>query len=162
MRYFLLAIVIVALDQWSKWLVVSKMVLSESIPIIDGFFYITSHRNRGAAFGILENQQWLFIIVTFLVIGGVIYYIWKEKKSSQQPVMLWALSLILGGAIGNLIDRIRSGEVVDFIHLQFGSYHYPIFNIADSAIVIGVILFAIFMLFTPDIEKKKNQEVGES
>lgn len=150
LRNLLIALSIILLDQWTKWMVVHSMRLYESIPVIDGFFFITSHRNRGAAFGILQNQQWLFIITTFVVIAFVLYYLWKLKN--KQPLMSLGFSLILGGAIGNLIDRIRMGEVVDFLHFQFGSYHFPIFNVADSAIVIGVAILIILTIFFSPVE----------
>jgi len=130
------------------------MDLMEQIPVIDGFFYITSHRNRGAAFGILQNQQWLFISITIVVVLFLIFYIWKWRK--KQPFTTFALSLILGGALGNFIDRVRTGEVVDFFHFQFGDYHFPIFNIADSAIVVGVTLLMLLMLKTSSYEREEK------
>lgn len=158
MRYYWIALFILIVDQGSKWLVVKKMSLYDSITIIDQFFYLTSHRNRGAAFGILENQRWFFIVITFVVIGIIVYYLWKLKNS--HPWMSVAFSLVLGGAIGNLIDRIRTGEVVDFFHFQFGSYHYPIFNVADSAIVIGVAILVIITLFFSEKETESPESVS--
>ncbi|SFJ62979.1 signal peptidase II [Thermoflavimicrobium dichotomicum] len=160
MRYLFVSLAILVLDQWTKWLVLKNMHFAESIPVIDGFFYITSHRNRGAAFGILQNQQWLFIIITLFVIGFILYYLWKGKE--EHLLMPVALSLVLGGAVGNLIDRVRFQEVVDFIHFQFGSYTFPLFNIADSAIVIGVILLMIFILKTPPSDEKNVTEARDS
>jgi signal peptidase II len=161
LRHLFTALGILLLDQWTKWLVVSKMRLYESIPVIDGFFYITSHRNRGAAFGILQNQQWLFITITVVVIGFVMVYLWQLK--SERPLMSFSFSLILGGAVGNLVDRVRHGEVVDFLHFQFGSYHYPIFNVADSAIVVGVVILLLITLFTPTSQPKESlSEAGDS
>jgi signal peptidase II len=145
LRYYLLALAVILLDQWSKWLVVTKMALREQIPVIDGFFYLTSHRNRGAAFGILQNQQWLFISITTIVILFIVIYLWKVRK---QFWMSFSLSLVLGGAIGNLLDRIRNGEVVDFFHFQFGTYQFPIFNVADSMIVVGVFILAFLTVFS--------------
>ncbi|SIS44085.1 signal peptidase II [Kroppenstedtia eburnea] len=144
-RYIFVALVILVLDQWTKWLVVHKMDLYQTIPLWEGVFHITSHRNRGAAFGILENQQWLFIVVTVLVVVGILVYLARLKES--QPLMSWSLALILGGALGNLLDRIRLGEVVDF--LDFRWIHYPIFNVADSAIVIGVGIMLLYTLRQP-------------
>jgi len=154
LKYFFTALSILLLDQLTKLMVVHSMRLYESIPVIDGFFYITSHRNRGAAFGILQNKQWLFIIITFIVIGFVIYYLWQLKN--EQPLMSFSFSWILGGAIGNLVDRLKTGEVVDFLHFQFGSYHFPIFNVADSAIVCGVVILIIFTIFHSPVESKET------
>ncbi|WP_124727692.1 signal peptidase II [Staphylospora marina] len=160
MRHFFAALCILLLDQWTKWLVVHNMKLYESIPVVDGFFFITSHRNRGAAFGILQNQQWLFVSVTIVVIIVIMYYLWQLKNT--QPWMSFAFSLVLGGAFGNLVDRIRIGEVVDFLHFQFGSYHFPIFNVADSAIVVGVVILMLITLFTPSQPKESMTKAGES
>ncbi|MXQ53421.1 signal peptidase II [Shimazuella alba] len=157
--FFLLSIVIIALDQFSKWWIVHNMELYQSISVITDFFYITSHRNRGAAFGILQDQRWLFIIVTSCVVIGIIVYMIKMKKETILTKL--ALSLILGGAIGNFIDRIRTGEVVDFFHFQFGSYQFPIFNVADSALCVGVVLFLIASL-TETKKEQVNTSVGDA
>lgn len=116
------------------------MALGESIPLIDGWLYLTSHRNAGAAFGMLQGQRWLFIVVTVVVAGVIVYTLWRMRR---ERFLCWSLALILGGAVGNLTDRIRFGEVVDFIDVRIFSFHYPIFNVADSAVVIGGILLAI-------------------
>lgn len=154
-RYILVAFVILALDRWTKWLVVHKMDLYQTIPLWEDVFHITSHRNRGAAFGILENQQWLFILVTVLVVVGILVYLVRLKKS--QPLLSWSLALILGGALGNLLDRIRWGEVVDF--LDFRWIHYPIFNVADSSIVVGVGIMLLYTLRQPE-EKEEPLAKG--
>jgi len=140
--YYIVALIVVLLDQITKWLVVHNMSLFQSISIIEGWFHITSTRNRGAAFSILQNQRIFFIILTLLVILFLIYYILQIHQS--QKVFSLGLALILGGAAGNLIDRIVTGEVIDFIDVRI--IHFAIFNIADSAITIGVI-FVIWELF---------------
>ncbi|MCD8509637.1 MAG: signal peptidase II [Bacillus sp. (in: Bacteria)] len=142
----------IVLDQWSKWLVVNNMELRESIPIIEGVFYLTSHRNAGAAFGILQGQMWLFYIATVIVVGVVIYYIQTEGKKS--PWLATALGLVLGGAIGNFIDRVLFGAVVDFLDVYIFSYNYPIFNVADMALVTGVIMLIIHVI--KEEKKAKN------
>lgn len=131
------------------------MELMEQIPVIEGFFSITSHRNRGAAFGILQNQQWLFISITIVVVFFLLIYIWKLRK--EQPMTAFALSLVLGGALGNFIDRVRTGEVVDFFHFQYDVYHFPIFNIADSVIVTGVVILVILTLKAPTAYEGKEK-----
>ena len=144
MLYYLLALLVIIIDQVTKWLVMTNMELRESISIIDDFLYITSHRNSGAAWGILAGQMTFFYIITAIVIVVIIYYI---KKYAQESKLLGiGLGLILGGAIGNFIDRLAYQEVVDFIDMYFGSYSYPIFNIADSALVVGVIMIGIVVL----------------
>lgn len=152
MMYYLIALVVIAIDQLTKWLIVKNMELGESIPIIDNVLYITSHRNRGAAWGILQNQMWFFYIITVIFVIGVIYYI--QKYGKQDKFLGLALALILGGAIGNFIDRVWRKEVVDFIHTYIFSYNFPVFNIADSALCIGVALILIQTL----LEGKKAKE----
>jgi signal peptidase II len=157
LRYYGIAVAVLLLDQVTKWFVLHRMELYESIPVWDDVFHITSHRNRGAAFGILQNQQWLFIGITVVVAAVLLVYIYRLRK--EGAMMLWSLSLILGGAVGNLIDRVRFGEVVDF--LDFRLINYPIFNIADSAIVLGVCLMVIVTLRRPASEKEYVSKAGE-
>lgn len=153
MVYFLIALVLFLIDQGTKYLIATKLVLGEQIPVIGDFFLITSHRNRGAAFGILENQRWFFIVVTVVVLTGIVWYLLKIKKSDNK-LLPTALSLVLGGALGNFLDRLVSGEVVDFLQFNFGSYTFPIFNVADSCIVIGVAMIVLDSLLETRREKK--------
>lgn len=161
MIYFAIALFVLVIDQISKWMVRTKMALGESIPVISEYFYLTSHRNRGAAFGILQDQRWFFIIVTTIVVIGIIYYLIKIKNSNK--LLSLALALILGGALGNFIDRLMLGEVVDFfdVKIRFGTflYDYPIFNIADSALVIGVGLILIDTI-RESIKEMKTKTTG--
>ncbi|MEW9676546.1 signal peptidase II [Lentibacillus sp. L22] len=149
--YYLIALVVIGVDQLTKWLIVKNMELYEQIPIINDFFYITSHRNRGAAWGILQDQMIFFYIITVVVVVGVIFYLHKFGKDS--PLLAVSLSLILGGAIGNFIDRIFRQEVVDFLDFTIFRYDFPIFNVADSCLCIGVILVLIATFID---EKKKG------
>jgi signal peptidase II len=151
--YYLIASIIILIDQFTKWLVVKHMTYGESIPIIENFLYITSHRNRGAAWGILQGQMWFFYIITTVVIIGIVYYI---KKYSTDKLTGISLGLILGGAIGNFIDRIFRNEVVDFVHTYIFSYSFPVFNVADSALCIGVGLLVIAMF----MEEKRAKELN--
>ncbi|MCQ6265720.1 signal peptidase II [Fictibacillus sp. WQ 8-8] len=152
MYYYLLALLVLGLDQVTKWWIVKNMHYGQSITVIENVFYITSHRNRGAAFGILQNQMWFFVIITIAVIAAVIYYMQKHAK--HQPLLRTALGLVLGGATGNFLDRIIRKEVVDFLDVKISNYNYPIFNVADSALVIGVILIFIQTL----MESKNKKE----
>lgn len=153
MLKYLIALFVIALDQWTKWLIVKNMEIGESIEIINGFLYITSHRNKGAAWGILQNQMMFFYMITIIVVVAIIYYM--QKYAKQNAMLGVALSLMLGGAIGNFIDRLFRKEVVDFIHTYIFGYNFPIFNIADSSLTIGVILLFIYFLF---FEEKKQKE----
>lgn len=146
MLYYFIALLVIIADQISKWAIVKYMDLYESIPIIDGWLHITSRRNRGAAFSMLQDQRLFFIILTLIVVIILIYFIYKIYK--EYKYVTFALALILGGAIGNLIDRIRFGEVIDFIDLQI--INFAVFNIADSAVVIGTILLLIHMFFAKE------------
>lgn len=152
MIYYVIALFVIAIDQISKWLIVKNMELGTSIPIIDNVLYITSYRNRGAAWGILENKMWFFYIITVVFVVFIVIYMQKYAKTDK--LLGISLGLILGGAIGNFIDRVFRQEVVDFIHVYIFSYNYPVFNIADSALCIGVVLIIIQTL----LEGKKTKE----
>jgi signal peptidase II len=156
--YYLISLLVILLDQITKWLIVSRMEYGESIQIIDNILYITSHRNRGAAWGILQGQMWLFYFITLIVIVGIIIYIQKAAKNKW--LMGLSLGLMLGGAIGNFIDRVVRKEVVDFIHTFIFGYNFPVFNIADSALCIGVILLMIQMF--KDERESKEKTYGEN
>lgn len=137
---------ILLLDQITKFYVDSLMRLHESIPVIQGLFSITYVRNPGAAFGFLADASPLFrsiffVAVTVLAIILVLHYIWKSR--AKEPFLTFALVLILSGAVGNLIDRIRFGEVIDFLDVYIGTTHWPAFNVADSAISVGAVILII-------------------
>ncbi|WP_456275564.1 signal peptidase II [Bacillus sp. AK128] len=158
MLYYITALIVVLLDQFTKWLVVKYMELGESIPLISNFLYLTSHRNKGAAWGILQGQMWFFYIITTIVIIGIVIFL--QRLSSKEKLMGWSLALMLGGAIGNFIDRLFRKEVVDFINTYIFTYDFPIFNIADSALVIGVGLFFIHTLLEGKQEKETQHGTG--
>lgn len=142
--WLVLSIVAVTLvvDQLTKFLVVKYMTIGQSISVIDNFLYITSHRNEGAAWGILQGKMIFFYVVTLIVVGVVIVWI-SRLDIKKEKLLVIALSLILGGALGNFIDRVMYQHVVDFINTYIFGYDFPIFNIADSALCIGVFLMAI-------------------
>ena len=152
--YYGIAAIVILLDQLTKWAVAANMEIGERIPLIEPYLGLLSHRNRGAAWGMLEGQMWLFAIVTVVVVGGIVYFFQKEGKDS--PLFAWSLMLLLGGAIGNFIDRMVRGEVVDFVSVLIPviDYDFPIFNVADAALTIGVILVIIHMF----LDEKKNKK----
>ncbi|MFC7685491.1 signal peptidase II [Ureibacillus sp. GCM10028918] len=154
-KYYGIAAIVIILDQWTKWLVVKNMELGDRIVIWDPWFGLLSHRNRGAAWGMLEGQMWIFTIVTLIVIAGIVYYFHKEAKN--KPIFGISLMILLGGALGNFIDRIFRGEVVDFadVLIPIINYDFPIFNIADAALTISVIMLILVMLREERNEKKK-------
>lgn len=128
------------------------MEIGERITIIENFFYITSHRNSGAAWGILQGQMLFFYIVTAVVVIGIIYYM--QKFAKNDTLLAIGLSFVLGGAIGNFIDRLFHQEVVDFADFYIFNYNFPIFNVADSALSIGVIIVIIATIMD---ERKKGK-----
>lgn len=147
---------IIFLDQLTKHLVVRRFRLHESVPVIPGFFDLTYVRNPGAAFGFLASAPgaWrsiFFVTVSIVALAVIVALV--RTAHDRLPVI--AFSLIGGGAVGNLIDRVRFGDVVDFIDWYFRTYHWPTFNIADSAITIGVGLLAIEMLLS---KRKETRE----
>ena len=156
MVYFLIALIVFLIDQGTKYLIATGLTIGEQIPVIGNFFLITSHRNRGAAFSILQDQRWFFVTVTAVVVVGIIWYLIKIKKQ-RNKLLPTALSLVLGGAVGNFLDRVGSGEVVDFLQFNFGSYTFPIFNVADSCIVIGVALIILDSLLEMRREKQTSR-----
>ncbi len=147
--YFLTALLVVILDRASKWLVAKDISLHDSIQIIPHVFYLTHVENRGAAFGLFAESpsQWkIGMLIVFSVIALVVVsaLLWRNSHAMTTAV---GLSLILGGAVGNLWDRLLSGRVVDFLLVYIGSYQWPAFNVADSAIVVGAGLLVFEILF---------------
>ena len=146
-RFRLLGLVtagMLLLDQGTKYLVDSHFAYGESISLLDNFFHLTYVRNKGAAFGILANSSFripFFILVSLVALGGILWYL--RRVSEQQRLIHWALALIFSGALGNLIDRVRLGEVIDFLDAHWYQYHWPAFNIADSAIFVGVVVMLL-------------------
>ncbi|SFA75158.1 MULTISPECIES: signal peptidase II [unclassified Bacillus (in: firmicutes)] len=160
MFYYILALFVILLDQVTKWLIVQRLQLGESIKVIEDVFYITSHRNQGAAWGILQGQMWFFYVITVVVIIGLIYYIQTAVKGKK--LFGISLGLMLGGAIGNFIDRVYRKEVVDFVQTFIFGYDFPVFNIADSALVIGVALLMLQMLREEREAREKAHGENES
>jgi len=138
----------VVLDQWTKSLIAKSMTLYESRPIIRGFINLTYNRNDGAIFGFLSHAgnpafRWILALASFLALGLVVFYF--VKTAGRDVLMLAALSLILAGAVGNNIDRILRGSVIDFMDVYIKRWHWPIFNLADSCISIGACLLLIVL-----------------
>ena len=137
----ILTILVILVDFFSKYMVSKLMTVNETINLIDNFFRITYVKNTGAAFSFFSNNTILVIIISVVVIGFLLFYIYKNKENNKLENVSYAF--ILGGAIGNLIDRLVYGYVIDFLDFEILSYDAPIFNLADTFIVIGVILFLI-------------------
>ncbi len=140
---------ILLLDQWTKFLIVQKLPLYQRVEVIQGFFNIIHVRNTGGAFGIFGGEKGglgsiLFVAVSLLAIGSIVYLFIKIKENEKTLAL--SFSLVLSGAIGNLIDRLRYGEVIDFLDFYLSSTHWPAFNVADSAICTGIGLLALELL----------------
>ena len=144
LKWLALSFVALVLDQVSKWAIDSSMQLYQSIPLVP-YFNLTYLRNTGAAFSFLSEaggwQRWFFAGLA-IVISAVIG-VWLARLKQHETVLAVALSLVLGGAIGNLIDRLAYGYVIDFLDVYYQTWHWPAFNIADSAITLGVILMLL-------------------
>lgn len=132
----------VAADQLSKRLVITRLDVGESLPLISPILHLTYVQNTGAAFGLFKGQQALFVALSLLVIAWVAWELWRVR--AMEATARWGCALLLGGSAGNLIDRLRWGYVVDFIDLRV----WPVFNVGDSAITIGVALLIWHSLFT--------------
>ena len=148
---FITALIITA-DQISKSLVKSTMTLYDVIPVIPGFFQLNYITNKGMAFGInLPVSISFFSGISLIITCFLVWILWCERKNNL--LMRISLALILGGAIGNLIDRILFGEVIDFFDFMVGDFHWYIFNIADSAVTVGIILMLFYsFLFKPKVQ----------
>lgn len=160
LTHFLLALAVVALDRWTKHLVAARIAMYSHIQVIPGFFRITHTENTGAAFSLFADSpsHWktsaliAFSLVAMVIVIGLL---WKQKQALTTTGI--ALSLILGGAFGNLWDRVASGRVVDFLLFYVRQYQWPVFNLADSSIVIGACLLVIEILF---VHPKSAPEAG--
>jgi signal peptidase II len=156
---------IILLDQLTKSWIIAKLRIHDAFSVVDGFFNIVHVRNPGAAFGFLAGASPLFrsvffITVTLAAVFLILYYLRRHLRdeSIKEPFLVWSLALILAGAIGNLIDRLRFGEVVDFLDVYVKTYHWPAFNVADSAISTGASLLIVAILKQ---EKKVRDAVGQ-
>lgn len=148
--YYLIAFIIIAVDQFTKYLTLQNIEMYESIEVIPGLVSLTHHRNTGAAWSILEGQMWFFYVVTIIVVGIILYYLHTEGK--EHKMFAWGLTLLLGGALGNFIDRLLHQFVVDMVRLDF--INFPIFNIADMALTFGVIVMILYLIFDEFNTKK--------
>ncbi|MEM6513611.1 MAG: signal peptidase II [Pseudomonadota bacterium] len=162
-HWMIIAVVIVALDQATKWAIVEWVPLYGRVPIND-FFNLTHQRNFGAAFSFLAEaggwQRWFFITLALVVSVVLVVWSWKERRVGS-TMLVAGLALVLGGAVGNLIDRVVLGYVTDFIQVWFGSWAFPSFNVADSAISIGAVLLILdSILAKPEEQQPASGEAG--
>jgi signal peptidase II len=164
-KYWVLLIaclLVLVLDQYTKYEVQQKLPLHHRVEVIRGFLNLTHVRNTGGAFGIFGGKRGgmgtlFFMAVSFIAIGSLLFFVWKAKEDEKNLVL--SFSLVLAGAIGNLIDRLRYGEVVDFLEFYLSSFYWPSFNIADSSICIGIGLMAFELLWWD--HKKLKKGIGD-
>jgi len=162
-KYWVLLIVcfwILFVDQWTKYAIQQRLVLYQKVEVIHGFFNLVHVRNTGGAFGIFGGEKGglgslLFVGVSLAAIGSILFLFVRLREDEKR--LSFSLSLVLSGAIGNLIDRLRYGEVVDFLDFYLFSYHWPAFNIADSAICLGIGLMALELLIRDRKKSTKSQ-----
>jgi signal peptidase II len=164
--YFLAALLIVVLDRVSKWVVERSIALHDNLVVIPGFFHITHVQNRGAAFGLFDDSptEWkIATLILFSVVAMVIVTVLLWRNSHVMSVTGMGLAIVLGGAVGNLWDRLVAGHVTDFLDFNVGTYHWPAFNVADSAIVIGAVLLMADIIFAkhPHENETKKSVVVE-
>lgn len=153
--FSVIALVGIIIDQITKVAIDRSMQLFDSIPVIENFFHITYVRNKGAAFSFLANASWrLPFFITVSIIAAVVILVAFRKMREDQKLAHTSLALIFSGAVGNLIDRIRLGEVIDFLDVHWYRHHWPAFNVADSLICVGVFLLAIDMFLEEKRIKK--------
>lgn len=156
-HYLLISVAVIVLDIWTKALVLKRIDLHEAIPVIPNFFQLVHVRNTGAAFGIGANAA-SKLVPLLLNVGAIAVFlvvvVYALRTAVTDRVLQTGLHLILGGAIGNLLDRFRFGYVVDFLDVYIGSHHWPAFNVADSAICIGIALLFFDMRKKPETEQE--------
>lgn len=165
-RYGFVALVgaiVLVLDQLTKIWVRATFQLYETVPVIEGFFHFTYVHNPGGAFGLLRDADEsvrlpFFLGVSVLAVGALLLFV--RDLPTELRFLQFALGMVLGGALGNLIDRAYYGYVTDFLDVFWGSYHWPAFNIADSGISVGIVILLYYSLFTPDPRQAAEPSAG--
>jgi signal peptidase II len=158
--HILIATAVVALDRLTKWVVSQNITLHDSVDVIPGMFRLTHVQNQGAAFGLFSDSpsEWkvaMLILFSIAALAVVSALLWKNGNAMNTTAI--SLSLVFGGALGNLWDRVSDGRVIDFLDFYLGSHHWPAFNIADSAIVVGALLLLSEIFLAPQEEKAVTQ-----
>jgi len=173
---WLIPAVIIILDQATKWAVVASMELYQSVPVFGDWFRLTYILNPGGAFGVRWGNQAFYFVAALLVIAWIIWHLWRHAAAWH--LSNWALALILGGAIGNLIDRVIIGQVIDFVDVEFPNIRipafdfgvishpgvlmdrWPTFNVADSAVTVGVIILIVTLFYDPVLRRRHARAVA--
>ena len=140
----ILSIVLTIIDQLSKFIVIKALNVNHSVEVIKNFFYLTYTHNKGAAFSILTGKRIFLVLIAIFIIAAILYYL--KKNTPNNSLSKIAFSFVIGGSLGNLIDRILRGYVIDFIDVKIFGYDFPIFNLADTFITIGIFILILFSL----------------
>lgn len=157
MLWVIFIISLIGLDQWSKWYIMTNKATFANLEVIKDFFYLTYLENRGAAFGMLQNFRWIFIGLTIVAVAVMIWYFLKNRN----VVLRFGLVFLIAGAIGNFIDRLLRGFVVDFFHFYPFGYDFAIFNVADICVNVSVAFLLIYFLFIYKEPKKEAEAQKE-
>lgn len=152
MLWIIIAALAILADQFSKYIVLQSISSRAPLTVIRNFFYLDHHENTGAAWGILQNNRIFLIIVPAIAVAVIIYQLVKSRSKLYRL----SLTLIMGGAVGNLIDRVWKGSVTDFLSFKFGSYYFPTFNVADICVVVGTAFMVYYVLFIYKEEERQT------
>ena len=155
---WMVTVLTIIADQGSKIFVAKRMELGQSIPVLGNFFRITFIRNAGSAFGIFLGGGWFYLLASILAIILIFFYL--RKMSAGHLWSRISLTLILGGALGNLIDRVRYGMVIDFLDFGVGRLRWPVFNLADAAVTVGVAVFLLLMFQKKAEDRGQDKKAG--
>ena len=162
-QYFWVGLValFVAMDQFSKYVINQTIPINQSSELIPGFFSLQHVRNEGAAMGILDGQRWIFMTFTVVIIVAAVLFLLSGKVKNRWGIL--SISMIIGGGIGNMIDRVFLGEVIDFFAFNFWGFEFWIFNVADIFVTCGTFLLALYILLSSDFDSKKdvNEDIEE-
>jgi signal peptidase II len=160
-KYLIITALVMALDQFTKYVVSTRMQEGDEIDVILNFFAISYTKNPGIAFGMLNsgNLRWLFVAISVVAVLVVLAYMMRTAATNR--LLLLSLALLAAGICGNLIDRVRIGRVIDFFLVHYREHQFPVFNVADTAISIGAALMAIELFITPQAERATAAPDGE-
>jgi signal peptidase II len=162
LKYLIITAFVMALDQFTKYVVSTRMQIGDEIDVIRNFFAISYTQNPGIAFGMLNSGAFRWLFVAISVVAVLVVLVYMMRASAANRLLLWSLALLAAGICGNLIDRVRIGRVIDFFLLHYKDSQFPVFNVADTAISIGAALMAIELFITPPSGRATEPAPAES
>ena len=161
LKYLVITVFVMALDQFTKYVVSTRMQIGDEIDVIRDFFAISYTQNPGIAFGMLNSGAFRWLFVAISVVAVLVVLVYMMRTSAANRLLLWSLALLAAGICGNLIDRVRIGRVIDFFLLHYKDSQFPVFNVADTAISVGAALMAIELFITPQSERATDAAPAE-